>query len=82
MVKRRDQKVTLKVNDGPKYVDSHEEHYTTSCTEGTSWMLVGYSSPDSAKLKMEAIDLLEELGFKWDSHLVKKETSLEGQELQ
>ena len=27
VVKRRDQKVTLKVNDGPQYVDSHEEHH-------------------------------------------------------
>ena len=63
-------------------VDSQEEHYTTSCTEGTSWMLVGYSSSDGAKLKMEAIDLLEEFGVKRDSHLIPLETSLEGQELQ
>ena len=68
VVKRGNQEVVLKVSEGPQLFDPHEEHYTTPCTEGTSLMLVGYSIRDSAKLKMEAIDLLEELGFEWDPH--------------
>eukprot|EP00439_Symbiodinium_sp_Y106_P060167 s729_g8.t2 len=68
VVKRGDQEVVPKVSEGPQLFDPHEEHYTTPCTEGTSLMLVGYSIRDSAKLKVEAIDLLEELGFEWDPH--------------
>ena len=68
VVRRGGQDVSLKISEGPQYFDPHEEHYTTPCTEGTSLMLVGYSIRDSAKLKGEAVDLLEELGFEWDPH--------------
>ena len=68
VVKRGGSDVILKVSDGPQYFDPREEHYTTECTEGVSWMLVGYSIRDSAKLKHEAVEYLEDLGFTWDPH--------------
>ncbi|CAE7296882.1 RE1 [Symbiodinium sp. KB8] len=68
VVKRGGSEVILKVSDGPQYFDPREEHYTTECTEGVSWMLVAYSIRDSAKLKHEAVEYLEDLGFTWDPH--------------
>ena len=74
IVKRQGGDVTLKVSEGPQFFDPHEEHYTTSCTKGTSLILVGYSIRDSAKLKAAAIDYLDEVGFEWEPH----RTNVEG----
>ena len=65
VVKERGQEIKLTVSEGPQRFNPPSEHYTTPCTKGTSWMLVGYSVRDSAKLKVDAIDLLEDLGFEW-----------------
>ena len=79
VVIKENREVTLKVSEGPQYFDPHDEHHTTQCTEGTSWMLVGYSIRDSAKLKVEAVDLLEELGFEWDPHRSREDGNQPGQ---
>ena len=68
MVKKGEKTVALKVSEGPQFFDPHDEHYTTSCTKGTSLMLVGYSVRDSAKLKEEMVSFLMDLGFIWDPH--------------
>ncbi|CAE7758600.1 RE1 [Symbiodinium sp. CCMP2456] len=59
---------TLKVNEGQQFFDPHDRHYTTPCTKGASLMLVGYSIRDSAKLNLEMMDYLTEVGFDWDPH--------------
>ena len=73
MVKEGGQDIKLRVSEGPQRFNPHSEHYTTPCTRGTSWMLVGYSIRDTAKLKVDAIDLLEDLGFEWDPRHRSKE---------
>ena len=73
MVKERGQEIKLTVSEGPHAFNPPSEHYTTPCTKGTSWMLVGYSVRDSAKLKVDAIDLLEDLGFEWARTALKEE---------
>ena len=75
VVRENGKEINLRVSEGPQRFDPHKEHYTTPCTKGTSWMLVGYCVRDSAKLKMEAIDLLEDLGFEWDPHRSREEKS-------
>eukprot|EP00439_Symbiodinium_sp_Y106_P043939 s6959_g5.t1 len=52
VVKERGQEIKLTVSEGPQRFNPPSEHYTTPCTKGTSWMLVGYSVRDSAKLKV------------------------------
>ena len=81
VVKENGKEIKLKVSEGPQRFNPHHGHYTTACTKGTSWMLVGYSIRDSVKLKVEAIDLLEDLGFSWDPHRSKEEEVVAAKEL-
>ena len=66
--------MVLKVSDGPQFFDPHEEHETTPCSEGTSWILVGYSIRDSEKLKDDDVKYLESLGFIWEPHRAKEQS--------
>ena len=80
VVKRGGKEVMLKVSEGPQFFDPHEEHETTPCLEGTSWILVGYSVRDSAKLKDEEVSYLESLGFIWEPHRAKEHPDEPGAE--
>ncbi|CAE7488319.1 RE1, partial [Symbiodinium necroappetens] len=73
IVSRGGERVVLKVSDGPQFFDPHEEHETTPCSEGTSWVLVGYSIRDSEKLKDDDVKYLESLGFTWEPHRAREQ---------